>query len=142
MMNEKDQEKFNNMIDKSLKKKPLKTISINKPERILNMGTEQLKDAVLTVCKFVTAIVDSIADDGKIGLSDFPKFISPVVSLPAAISGIGEVPAELADLTPEEKSELVELVKEELDLGENAEAVIEKALTILYEIKSLVDMLK
>ena len=115
--------------------------SIKKPKGNL-MGIVQLKDAVITVCKFTTAIVDSIADDGKITLGDFPKFINPVISLPAAISGIGEVPAELADLTEEEKTELVQLVKDELELGDNAEAVIEKALTILYELKALLDMLK
>jgi len=106
------------------------------------MGIQQLKDAVLTICKFTNAIVESVADDGKITLGDFPKFINPVISLPAAIIGIGEVPAELDDLTEEERAELIQFVQDELQLGDKAELVATKALNILYELKSIINLLK
>lgn len=109
----------------------------------LNMyGIEETKDAVIAVCALGNAIASSLEDDGKVTLGDLPKFINPVVKLPAAISGIGEVPKELADLTDEEKEELVALVEGELEVGEKAEEVTTRILNIVYEIKSLVDFVK
>lgn len=129
-------------IKKQVKEETVNPIKpITKP-KVNIMGITQLKDAVITICKFTNAIVESVADDGKITFGDFPKFINPVISLPAAISGIGEVIPELKDITPEEKAELVELVKDELEVGENAELIVEKALNILYELKALFDMLQ
>lgn len=129
-------------IKEQVKKETVNPIKpITKP-KVNIMGITQLKDAVITICKFTNAIVESVADDGKITFGDFPKFINPVISLPAAISGIGEVIPELKDITPEEKAELVELVKDELEVGENAELIVEKALNILYELKALFDMLQ
>lgn len=122
------------------KAETLKQYPTIKPE--LNMyGIEQTKDAVIAVCALGNAISESLQDDGKIGLGDLPKFINPVVKLPAAISGIGEVPKELDDLMPEEKQELVELVQEELELGEKSEEVTTRILNIVYELKSLIDFI-
>ena len=117
------------------------TNPITKPE--LNVYTiEETKDAVKALCALGNAINASLADDGKISFGDYPKFIGPVLALPAAISGIGDVPKELADLAPEEKEELVQLVKDELELGEKSEAVTEKILNIIYQIKDFVDFVK
>lgn len=124
-----------------VKNEPLKQYPTIKPE--LNMyGIEETKDAVIAICGLGNAVAASLADDGKITLSDYPKFIGPVISLPAAITGIGEVPKELNDLTAEEKAELIELVKEKLDVGERAEEVTVKILNIIYEIKAFIDFIK
>src|SRR3990172_4281456 len=74
--------------------KPTKPIT--KPE--LNVyGIEETKDAVKALCGLGNAINASLIDDSKITFGDYPKFIGPAIALPAAISGIGEVPKELAD---------------------------------------------
>ena len=112
-----------------------------KPER--NMyGIEETKDAVKAICALGNAVSASLADDGKITFGDYPKFIVPVISLPAAISGIGEVPKELADLTEEEKLELIALVQDELEVGDRAEEVTVRILNIIYQIKAFVDFVK
>lgn len=119
----------------------LKQYPTIKPE--LNMyGIEETKDAVKAICGIGNAVAASLADDGKITFSDYPKFIGPVISLPAAISGIGEVPKELDDLTEEEKLELISFVESELNVGERAEEVTVRILNIIYEIKSFVDFIK
>lgn len=128
-------------IKEQIKNEPLKQYPTIKPER--NMyGIEETKDAVKAICGIGNAVAASLADDGKITLGDYPKFIGPVISLPAAISGIGEVPKELADLTPEEKAELIALVQDELEVGDRAEEVTVKILNIIYEIKSFIDFVK
>jgi hypothetical protein len=129
-----------NLQDK-VKNETLSTIPTIKPER--NMyGIEELKDAVKAVCSLGNAIAASLADDGKITLGDATKFIGVVIQLPAAISGIGEVPKELADLTEAEKLEIIALVESELEVGDRAEQVTIKILNIIYEIKSFIDFIK
>jgi hypothetical protein len=128
-------------IKEQVKNEPLKHYPIIKPE--LNMyGIEETKDVVKAICGLGNAIAASLADDGKITFSDYPKFIGPLISLPAAISGIGEVPKELKDLTEEEKQELIDLVRSELNVGERAEEVTIRILNIIYEIKQFVDFIK
>lgn len=119
----------------------IKPVTINKPERILNMGITQLKEAVLSVCQFISAGKEAL-EDGKITLSDIPLFITPLIGLPSAISGIEQVPAELADLDEAEKNELVAYIQDKLNLGEKTEAIVGKAISVLYEMKSLYDLIK
>ena len=128
-------------IKEKIKNKTLTKYQTIKPER--NMyGIEETKDAVIAICALGNAVAASLADDGKITLSDYPKFISPIISLPAAITGIGEVPKELNDLTEKEKLELIALVRDKLDVGDRAEEVTVRILNIIYEIKSFVDFIK
>lgn len=137
-------EEMKNKIQEQVKKdfkKVKPTISTIKPE--LNMySIEETKDAVKAICGLGNAVAAALADDGKITIGDYPKFISPVILLPAAISGIGEVPKELADMTEEEKTELIALVEDELEVGERAEEVTTRILNIIYEIKAFVDFVK
>jgi hypothetical protein len=128
-------------IKEQVKNEPLIQYPTIKPE--LNMyGIEELKDAVKAVCSLGNAIAASLADDGKITLGDATKFIGVVIQLPAAISGIGEVPKELADLTEQEKLEIITIVEDTLDVGDRAEEVTVRILNILYELKAFVDFIK
>lgn len=123
------------------KNEPLKQYPTIKPR--LNMyGIKETKDAIKAICGIGNAVSASLADDGKITIGDYAKFIGPVISLPAAISGIAEVPTELQDLTEQEKDELITLVRDELEVGDRAEEVTVKILNIIYEIKAFVDFLK
>jgi len=75
------------------------------------MGIDETKDLV----NFVKALVDKLEehkrDDGIIDTAEIAGTL--VTSAPAALSalvGAGDVAAELADLTPEEKEELNSMV--------------------------------
>ena len=105
------------------------------------VNINETKDVVIFLCKVSNAANESFADDGKITVSDLFKFSGAAIALFPAISGISAVPAELADLDPIEKDELIALVKEELNLDANVEAVVEKALLIAAEIKGLIDLI-
>ncbi|OQY70802.1 MAG: hypothetical protein B6D44_15210 [Ignavibacteriales bacterium UTCHB2] len=105
-------------------------------------GIEETKDVVVFLCKTTNAVLDSLKDDGKITIGDFPKFGGVAMALFPAFSGINEVPKELAELSEDEVTELIALVKDELELDGNVEEVIAKALTIASEIKDLIDLVK
>lgn len=105
-------------------------------------GIEETKDVVKFLCKATNAVLDSLKDDGKITIGDFPKFGGAAMAMFPAFSGINEVPKELVELSEDEVTELVALVKDELELDENVEQVISKALIIASEIKDLIDLVK
>jgi hypothetical protein len=130
-------------IKEQVKNEPtINHITITKPELNMIYGIEELKDCVKAICGLGNGISAALADDGKITIGDYYKFIGPLIKLPAAITGISEVPKELADLTEQEKDEIIELVKNELEVGERAEEVATRILSIIYEIKSFVDFIK
>lgn len=111
-------------------------------ERVQMYGITETKDVVVFLCKSTNAVVESLKDDGKVTIGDFPKFGGVAMSVFPAFSGINEVPKELAELSEDEVTELVALIKDELQLDENVEEVISKALTIAAEIKDLIDLVK
>jgi len=127
-------------IKNNIKNTPLNQYPTIKPE--LNMyNIEETKDVLKSLCGLGNAVAASLADDGKITLSDYPKFIGPVISLPAAISGIQEVPKELADLTEQEKQELIDFVESELEVGEKAEEVTVRLLKIASDIQDFIKLI-
>lgn len=109
-------------------------------EKVSMNGIAETKDAVLFLTKVANASVEALKDDGKITISDVFKFGGAATALFPALAGISQVPKELADLDADEKDELITLVKEELELEENIESVVEKALQIAGQIKELIDL--
>jgi hypothetical protein len=104
-------------------------------------GIEQSKDML----KFVISLGNTLGktlEDGKIGLTEIPQFLSPMLLAPSAISGAAEIPAEFSDLTDEEKAELVEFVKSEFDLPQDKiEAAVEDGLKLVADIHRFVKKL-
>lgn len=126
-----DVEKINNgKLKISMEKVNMSPININ-----------ETKDVVVFLTKVANASVEALQDDGKITISDVFKFGGAATALFPALSGISQVPKELADLDPIEKDELILLVKEELELEADVEAVVEKALQIAGQIKELIDLI-
>jgi len=83
-------------------------------------GISELKD----VLKAGISIGEALADGIDIG------DIVALMDLPAAIDGIKEVPAEVADLDEAELEEINDFIKTEFDLpDEDLEAFIEEALS-------------
>ena len=113
-----------------------------KMEKIImgQYGIEQTADLVIAIAAFANAGASALEDD-KITLSDLPLLLSPAMKLPAALSGISEVPRELGELDEEEKNQLLVLVSEELDFKGSIEDVVTKALIIIADIKDLIDFI-
>ena len=104
---------------------------------VLNMaGIKETKDALLFGISMAMAI-DETTQDG-FQWTDVLSLIKPMVKLPAAIAGIQNVPAELADLDEAERTELVEAIKELEFASEFSEEIAEQALRVGVEIGNLI----
>ena len=115
----------------------------DKPKEIKmnKYGIQETKDVVITLTSIANAASNALKD-GKVSLLELPSFIVPLTKLPAAFSGISQVPNELNDLNEEEKADLIRFIAEELDVDANAEAIVSLALSVAYEIKKLIDQFK
>lgn len=150
MKDEKKSEDFGNLEIKPMEKHTTDVEKINNGKlkiimekvNMSGININETKDVVVLLCTVANASVESLKDDGKITITDMFKFGGAATALFPALSGIGQVPAELSDLDPIEKDELISLVKEELEQEANVEAVIEKALSIAGQIKELIDLVK
>jgi len=92
------------------------------------LGIEDLKDVVKVGLDIGEALSDGV------GIED----ISALFGLPEAISGISNVPAEIADLDAEEKEELHAFVQAEFDIpNDKLEVFIEGAIKVVIEIYTL-----
>lgn len=111
-------------------------------ESVIPYGIQETTDVVGFLTSAANAVQESLHDDGKITIRDYPKFFGTGMKLFPALTGIGLVPKELNDLQPAEKAQLVEQIKNELGLSGNVEAIVSKALDIAYEIKQLADLIK
>lgn len=123
-------------LEKDMSEKNEVPVLTDKPG--LEFGTDETKDVVLFGCSLANAVIAALKD-GKIAITDFPDFLPPIMKIPAALSGIGKVPQELNDLSQIEKDELIQLVKDNLQVDDaKAELVIEKSINTLYSIYDLV----
>jgi hypothetical protein len=88
------------------------------------MGIEELKDVVFSGLKIGEALSDGIQ------VTD----VAALVSLPEAISGISDVPAEIADLDEAEAEELKRFVKDNFDIPDDSiEEFVEKAVAFVVQ---------
>jgi hypothetical protein len=96
-----------------------------------------MSEGINELTKLIDIIVDAIQDgvavmaDGKIDISDLTKLSNMVPDILAAIPGLGQTPAEIADLTFDEGHQLVQHVVQKLGVS-NAHAlgVIEASLKL------------
>lgn len=104
-----------------------KTAKINRE----GQDTIDLLDAVFSL---TDGVRESLAGDGKITLTDIPYFIGPLMKLPAAISGIENIPSELSGLSPAARQDVIDYFKGRFDLPNDAlELKLETALQTGYE---------
>ena len=116
--------------------------TVKVPETPNIYGIQETKDVVSFLTATANAVQDSLQDDGKITIKDYPKFFGVGMKLFPALTGIGQVPHELEDLKEEEKAEIVELVKNELNVSANVEEIVAQAIEIAFQIKKLADLIK
>lgn len=98
-------------------------------------GITELKELLAFGFKLQKAIMGSL-EDGKINVVvDAPKFFPALLAAPKAFGGINLVMKEIADLTDEERAELVAYVSEEFDLSnDQLEYLIEDTLDELLRL--------
>ncbi len=112
-----------------------------------NLTTDQTKEALSFLFDLSDAIRSSLAGDGKITISDAPKFLTPIRSAGKGIGGIQEVPKEISDLTEDELKDLTAFVSERFDIpNETLENKVENCLKyaglLALSIKELYDLKK
>lgn len=104
-------------------------------------GIEETADVVTFICEVINAVKLSLADDGKITVGDYLKFVQPVSSLPNALTNISQVPFEVMDdITDAEWDRLANIVIANGLATEEDKALIvaKKIAKILEQIKELV----
>ena len=96
------------------------------------VGIKETTDCVVLAAEMGNAVGKALADDGKITFGDSVHLGAVAIKVPAAISGIAQVGAELADLDQQETTTLVETFKTKFDIEQDkAEAMVEDYLTWL-----------
>ena len=94
-------------------------------------GIQETKEVLSAAAAMGNGYSQAIAD-GKIGIGDIGFLITALVKLPAALSGIDKVPEELQDLDDSEKQELIDHVKNELNIDDNkAEKFVERGFEVI-----------
>ncbi|MDD3412398.1 MAG: hypothetical protein PHY47_00195 [Lachnospiraceae bacterium] len=84
---------------------------------------------------------DVVMADGKIELAELGLLMAPVMKLPAAVEGAKLI--KLKELTTEQKAELVEFVKADLDLAsDRTEQLVEEGLELAVKISEYVKLFK
>lgn len=92
------------------------------------LGIQETKDVVYAGLKIGEAISDGVQIED----------IGALTALPAAISGITDVPAELADMDEVEAEELKQFVKDNFDIPDDKlEEFIEEAVATAVQVYKL-----
>lgn len=105
----------------------------------MKVGIQNIKEAVLFVCKFTEGLVKTL-EDGKFKITELVNFAGAARVAPAAIKDLKELPVEYADMDDAEKAELHEYVKAEFDLPDDkVEAFVEKAIKLGHDLADLIE---
>lgn len=101
-------------------------------------GIQETKEVLAFALTFGSSLGKALKD-GKINLADLPSFVLPLTKLPLALGGINEVPAEIKDLSEEEKKELLAYVADNFDIeNANVEAAVVDGLALVLALHSYV----
>lgn len=108
------------------------------------LGIENLKIAIVAAITLGEKLEEKTADDGKISLSEALSVgVSSFDDVVRVIRLGSTIKDEFIDLSDDEAEELIELVKNELDLKNHAvEDVIEKAIEFLVSLEGLITSIK
>jgi hypothetical protein len=85
---------------------------------VKKLGTEDLEEAVDFAFNLADAVESSL-EDGKISLTDAPKFLKTFMSSAKAIEGINNIPVEIGDLDEFELARIVDKVKARFDITDD-----------------------
>lgn len=110
----------------------------------MKKGIKETKEAAILAFSLSNAFGE-IMEDGKFSILETFTVLKAMLKAKEGITGIKEIPAEIKDLDIEEKTELMALLKEELDLEDTTEEFIEKCISLVlnaYELYELGKTLK
>lgn len=94
------------------------------------IGVKETNDLLMFVGSFATTSA-AVLEDGKVSFVELAQFFESATLVKPAIDGIKQVPAELKDLTDDEKSFLVSNFAARFDLtNDKAEVMVEKGLAL------------
>lgn len=103
---------------------------------------KELKELVGFGLSVGVAVDKSLADDGKVTVSDIPKFGAPVLRAPEAIMGADKALDELRALDDAGRAELHQYAKDEFDVRDDlVEQVVEEAIVAGVAVARIVALL-
>jgi len=93
----------------------------------------ETRDLIITLAEIGNGVGASLADDGKITWTDFPKFMTALTTVPALISGITKIDDELKAATEDDVKNLITDFMAKFDLPQDeAEAKVEACIDAAY----------
>ena len=104
-------------------------------------SVRETKDVVRMGCDLASVAANQLVDGFQ--FYDIFAVIPVIQQIPAVLDGIGKVPSELRDMDADEAQEIVDLVKDRLDLpNDTAETIAEYALQVILNIAKMMSLLK
>lgn len=98
--------------------------------------------------KLVTTLantISSVSADGKVSIMEYTSFLSLLPTIAPAIEGIGEIPAELADLDDAEYVQLTQQIAQDLDLDDthdSFELIVEQVAAAAFALVRVIAELR
>lgn len=103
-------------------------------------GIGNLKKLIGVALGFTKQFQETFAD-GKFQLQELFNFVDEFIQVPDLVKNWPQVKQEFADLTPDERTELLTYFQQQFDLpNDKVEAFIEAALQNAISLVSLVEM--
>lgn len=101
------------------------------------MDVKNTKEVLSLMVSIGNAVGKSLAD-GKIGPEDLGHLLEPISKVGPALGDIGQVVAEIKDMSPEERDQLLADMKAELVLPQQkVEMAVEAGLDILSAVHKI-----
>lgn len=98
------------------------------------LGIEKIKASFKGLLSLINPIVEAIADDGKIAITELFAIAPRLIVIPQLTEDVKASLNEYRDLTAAEAKEVAEYFKQEFDIPNDAlEAHIEEGLDLLVE---------
>lgn len=105
-------------------------------------GVENLKKLIKFSCDFTEQIADALSD-GKFSWTESFGFVDEVMQIPGVVKSFPAIKQELSELSPEERQELYDYLKEEFDIpNDKVELFIENSLSLAIAAVALVEQWK
>lgn len=111
-----------------------------KPDQPKSFGIQDTKELITFICAMTRGIQYAQAD-GKWNYMDAAHFMDPLTTLPAAFSGIHNIPSEISDIDDAEMDEMKQHIIQKFDLiDEDMDAVEEWIEDAVIAVISLVSV--
>jgi hypothetical protein len=123
---------------------PAKTTNEISKEIVMSEVKETTaKGSLYGIDETIDCVDCGVALANAISTGNITSFMSPLMKIPAALSGISSVPNELDDLSETELQTIIDKVKTDLNVGDDkAKNIAAKSIEVLYGIKELIDLIK